>query len=132
MTTTQAPDDVLAPQPITAPDGYPEVLGELLTTLHHELRAAGLDITSANDIAWRATERIRDAWGGQIVYVPQGAAFNTRQRYEDIWRDFTGKNVPELARRYNLSEQAVYAAIRLMREEVARRNQMSLPLADQQ
>jgi Mor family transcriptional regulator len=117
-------------QPIQPPDSYPEILGELLVTLQSELHAAGLDVTSANDIAWRTAEKIRDAWGGQTVYVPQGTAFEARQRYEEIWQAFDGKNVHSLARRHNISEQAVYAALRFMRDEMQRRQQPQLPLEE--
>lgn len=113
---------------IEPPDAYPELLGDLLTNLARELKAAGLDVTSASDIAWRATEKVRDRWSGQTIYVPQAITYETRKRYEQIWNEFTGDNVPDLARRYRLSEQAVYAAIRHMREEHKRRAQLTLDL----
>lgn len=126
------PTDKGPPQakPIEPPQAYPEILGELLTLLAAELRSAGLDVTSSNDIAWRTTEVVRDRWGGQGIYIPQAVSFDTLQRYRAIWDAFTGQNVSDLARQFDLSEQAVYKAIRYMREETKRLNQLCLDLGE--
>lgn len=111
---------------IEPPTAYPEILGELLQLVATELREAGLDMTSANDIAWRTTEKVRDRWGGQGIYIPQAVSFETLERYRRLWDRFNGNNVSELAREFDLSEQAVYKALRYMREEVKRKNQLAL------
>ena len=104
-------------QPIIAPpENYPELLAELLTMLALELRQAGLDVTSANDIAWRTVERVRDSWGGQVIYIPSGNRFDSVKRYEAMWQAFDGRNHAELARKFGVSEQTVYNAISLMRK----------------
>lgn len=113
---------------VLPPEGYHELLAEMLTTLAVELHDAGLDTTSANDIAWRTTEVFRDRWGGQNIYIGQGLSFESLQRYKQIWDKFTGDNVAELARHFDLSEQAVYKAIRIMREQDRQARQGMLDL----
>lgn len=111
---------------VLPPDGYHELLAELLTTLAAELLDQGLAPAAANDIAWRTTELIRDRWGGQAVYIAQGVGFETLRRYQQIWDEFTGNNVPELARKFDLSEVAIYQALRYMREKDRRDRQGDL------
>jgi Mor family transcriptional regulator len=113
---------------ITPPPGYPELLSDLLTMLAGDLRDSGLPLHQANAIAWACTERLRDTWGGQSIYITQGLTFDTLQRYQAIWDKFNGQNVQELAREYDMSEQAIYKAIRIMRAETAKKNQLSLAL----
>jgi Mor family transcriptional regulator len=110
--------------PQDAPERYPELLGELLTSLQHELVREGVDKDKARPIAWNVVEKVRDAWGGQILYIPKGDAFDARARYEAIWQAFNGHNHADLARRFGVSEQTIYNAIREMRT----RNQLKLDL----
>lgn len=114
--------------PITPPEGYPEILSDLLTLLATKLAQSQVPQEQANTIAWECTEELRDVWGGQSVYINQGVTFETLRRYQEIWDKFTGDNIQELARSYDISEQAIYKAIRFMREEAKKRNQMALPL----
>ncbi|MBN8489614.1 MAG: hypothetical protein J0M20_18025, partial [Burkholderiales bacterium] len=99
---------------------------ELLTDAATMLVSGGLESTRANELAWNITELIRDRWGGQTLYIPQGLTFETLQRYESIWRAFTGDNVPELARQYDMSKMAVYRALAIMRERDRRARQGDL------
>lgn len=119
--TAEAPETV---QPIKPPESYPELLGDVLTAMQQELHAEGLDVTSSNDIAWRVTEKVRDAWGGQLVYIPSGSKYDAIRRYEAIWQAFNGHNHAELARKFGVSEQTIYNAIGEMRK----RNQLKLDL----
>jgi len=120
--TAEAPETV---QPIKPPESYPELLGDVLTLLQHELHADGLDVTSANGIAWRIAEAVRDAWGGQLVYIPSGNKYDAIRRYEAIWQAFNGHNHGELARKFGVSEQTIYNAVGAMRT----RQQLKLDLA---
>ncbi|MGO1073188.1 Mor transcription activator family protein [Lysobacter sp. CA199] len=60
-------------------------------------------------------QRMAEHWGGQSLYVPQGVALRVLPIHAEIYRRFTGRNAPELAREYGLSIQWVYQVIKRMR-----------------
>ncbi|KFB93040.1 positive regulator, partial [Trabulsiella guamensis ATCC 49490] len=64
--------------------------------------------------------------GGMQVYFPRGEVLNTIIRDMKIWRDFTGKNIPELVERYQVTYKTVYKAIRRMRRLEQRKYQPDL------
>lgn len=66
-------------------------------------------------------EDVRRAWGGSLLYVPRGDAYDRRQRDAALWSEFDGRNHVELAHRYGLSLPAVYDS--LARERARRRGE---------
>lgn len=62
----------------------------------------------------------------QYLYVPTPAREQARQRYDAIWRDFSGHNHVDLSLKYHLSVQQVYAIIKTMRKKAAQRYQADL------
>lgn len=105
---------------------YPELLAELAMQLHATLIQAGIEPATASRIARDCAERIRQDWGGQIIYVPIGQGFDTMQRWQEIWGKFKGDNVAELAREYKLTEVHVYRIVSKMRELERRSRQSDL------
>jgi Mor family transcriptional regulator len=60
-------------------------------------------------------------WGGQNVYFPMGLIWKASRRDREIFADFNGHNHHELARKYKISVQWIYAVIkRVKKEELAR------------
>lgn len=90
---------------------YPEILAEMVAFLVPELVTHGLDTAAANEAAISATESVRNAFAGQLVYIPRGNKFNVNERDEEIYRRFDGKNVVELAKDFNLAVPTVYRII---------------------
>lgn len=109
---------------------YPELLRDLAQLVAQAVQEAGIESARAAAIGETAAEHVRDAFGGQVVYVPKGAAFATRQRWERIWQDFTGHNHNELAAQYGMGVHGIYKVLAIMRAEHARRAQPDMFLAE--
>lgn len=105
---------------------YPELLADLAMQVHAVLIHAGIEPEMASKIARDCAERVRQDWGGQIIYVPIGQGFETMQRWQEIWGKFKGDNYDELAREYELTEVHVYRIIARMREAERRARQSDL------
>lgn len=106
---------------------YPQLLADLATHVAKFLEERlGIPQTDAEAAGFNTAEHVRELWGGQMLYIPEGVSFETRKRYEEIWGKFDGKNVSELAVEYGLSVQQLYKIIRIMRAESVRKNQHKL------
>ena len=51
-------------------------------------------------------------YGGTNIYIPQMSELLKNQKYSLIIKDYTGGNIKELARKYNVSERTVYRLVR--------------------
>lgn len=87
---------------------YPELIGDLAEWLASALMGRGLDQEEANDMALDIAERVRHQYGGQLLYIPKGTAFDRNERDAEIFQKFDGKNHGDLAAEYGLTVQHVY------------------------
>lgn len=75
----------------------------------------------AEDTARTIVDRMLMEWAGQQVYIP----IRHPRRDDMIMADFTGNNVPELARKYHLSVRTIHKIVarktREARDQAARR-----------
>ncbi|WP_072669484.1 Mor transcription activator family protein [Vibrio injensis] len=55
-------------------------------------------------------------FGGFPVYVPKGRKLDSELKKIQIWHDFKGNNVEELARKYSVSVFHVYHVLKQMRK----------------
>lgn len=102
---------------------YPEIFAEMVVFLVQELVNRGLDMDAANEAAMSATEKVRIAFAGQLLYIPRGDKFNIAERDEEIYGRFDGTNVAELARDYKLSVAHVYRVISKCRTKLSTNKQ---------
>lgn len=105
---------------------YPEILSDLAQRVTEQLVKTGMDVQNATVVGRQAAEDIRQHWGGQLVYIPQGMSYERRQEYEEIWTAFTGDNHGELARRFKKSVSQIYRIVEIMRAEEMRKHQTDL------
>lgn len=82
--------------------------------------------SEAESFGRRVADMLADDWGGISVYFPKSASSRFQRRNADLFADYTGRNMVELAKKYGLSEQRIYA---ILKEERARRRvrQMVFP-----
>ena len=66
----------------------------------------------AREFGRRVADMLAEDWGGSSVYIPKNLAARFRKR------DATGNNIAELAQKYGLTQQRVYA---ILKAERARR-----------
>lgn len=101
---------------------FPALLSQLNALLRRELEKYGVDPRLSLELVYAMSSQI----GGMQVYFPRGEALNAIIRDMKIWRDFTGKNIPELVERYQVTYKTVYKAIRRMRRLEQRKYQPDL------
>ena len=71
----------------------------------------------AREFGRRVADMLAEDWGGSSVYIPKNLA-RFRKRDAKLYREFTGNNIAELAQKYGLTQQRVYA---ILKAERARR-----------
>jgi Mor family transcriptional regulator len=101
----------------------PEILVDLAQKVAARLVGmAGLAQDVANQVAIQVAEDMAEDWGGQIIYVPKGRAYQIAKAHLEIWRKFTGDNHAELASEFDLTVPAIYRILkRVRRQEMAKR-----------
>lgn len=105
---------------------YPELLADLAERAAGILRAEGLAPDRAQAVGFQVAEAVRQHWGGQLIYVPVGAHYETGQRDLEMWRDFNGCNHEALVRQYNVTIVHVYRVVKKMRRLQRARDQRDL------
>lgn len=71
-------------------------------------------IQDANEASMAVVNRLREVFGGQLVYFPKGVQDDVTERDERMFNEFDGKNHKELAKKYDLTLQQVYRRLRTM------------------
>ncbi|WED29183.1 positive regulator of late transcription [Vibrio sp. DW001] len=95
---------------------------DMMLTVHESLRSELAKIGLDERYALVLLARLCEDTGGLQYYFPKGDLLENQLKRMHIWKEFNGNNVPELAKKYDLSTQNVYVAIRHMRSlEMAKR-----------
>lgn len=105
---------------------YPELLTDLRDQLKAMLAGEGLGQEECDRIARKAAEHLRQHWGGQNVYFPQGVSHEVRERAIALFEAFNGTNLADLAKREGISTMTAYRWVRYAREEHVRKTQGQL------
>ncbi|MDY6979177.1 MAG: Mor transcription activator family protein [Pseudomonadota bacterium] len=84
--------------------------------------AAGMSQDDARVAACAVARAVAKDWGGMQIYIPKGLSL----RDVEIYSQFTGNNVPELCRRYGLTEVRIYQIIDKARKAHIARTQPDL------
>ncbi|NYT80921.1 DNA-binding protein [Alcaligenaceae bacterium] len=101
----------------------PELLRDLADQVKDVLMKYGEEREErAELLGVEVAERISKNWGGMNIYMPLGVVMQRHRKAIEIWNDFDGSNVDQVARKHGVSIQWVYKIIKEMRaEELARR-----------
>jgi len=90
-----------------------------------------IDPIKASSLGEEAAERVAKAWGGITVYFPKGDYIHSHRMAQDVWQDFNGSNVQELARKHGISLVWAYKIIKNKRaEDLANRQGRLFPSDD--
>ncbi|MDG4949149.1 transcriptional regulator [Actinobacillus equuli subsp. haemolyticus] len=101
----------------------PEILLDLAKHIETEL-VSGFKASEedAKNFAIKMAQTIAKNWGGEVIYIPRNIGLLLSERDKKIYDEFNGTNHRELARKYNVSMQWVYAIVkRVGKEEIAKR-----------
>lgn len=109
-------------------DSYPELLQDARDQVAAIARDHGLTDDAAAGLAHQVAEHLRRHWGGQLIYIPQGARYDRERRADAIYERFDGRNAPELMREYSISKSEFYRIINTARTRAVARRQRDLDL----
>jgi len=109
----------------------PELLQDMASQVQAVLVEYGeINPSIASGLGQEAAERIAQAWGGNLVYVPKGDSIRGDRRAQKIWENFNGRNAQELARQHGISIVWAYKIIKRKRDEEINRRQGVLFTSD--
>lgn len=94
------------------PEKTPEILVSLQNTIKVVLEEKQIPPDQAEEIAVIIYEKISSEWGGSMLYIPKSTNNLLCRRNEKILSEFDGANHAELARKYHVSVQWLYALLR--------------------
>lgn len=89
------------------PENYLEQLEQIGQILYRELLELNMPEADANAKAFKMVEALRAAVGGGAIYFPLGMQYELSIRDQEIWAQFRGNNIPQLASKYKLSQMQV-------------------------
>lgn len=94
---------------------WPRTIVEMTEVVAAAFARAGRSAHQAEEDAETAVRALSEYFGGRMFYLPMAKGESIAARDDRIWREFDGKNVKDLARKYGLSEQGVYRVLAKMR-----------------
>lgn len=55
--------------------------------------------------------KLSDAFGGTTIYIPQRRELEKNKVYNQIYKEFDGRNLQELTQKYGVSKSTVYKIV---------------------
>jgi Mor family transcriptional regulator len=110
----------------TEDDDYPELLTDIAEQVAIALKPHLPAEAEAKRIGFEVAEHIRHHHAGEMIYFPRGRRFEANRLHEEIWQKFTGRNQPELAKEFKMTEPSIYRILKFMQLRASRKNQLSL------
>ena len=95
---------------------WPEGLTELASIIEESLKGVGYEQDERLKITETTLKAMAFLAGGRTFYLPRGKKLESAIRNFHIFQEFTGDNVPELARKHSLTEVQIYSILRSQRE----------------
>jgi Mor family transcriptional regulator len=109
------------------PEGrWPQMLADFIDVLRAAYKRDGLDDEQTDRLARQGVLALSDYLGGRYFYLAKGENLKAFLRDDQIWREFNGQNIAELAQRYNVSERHVYRVLAEQRAMRRKRRQGQL------
>lgn len=102
----------------------PAKLQSLISLFEHELTKAGY--LHAHSVAQQLVMAQAHYFGGMQIYLPRNDRLKRCLRDIQIYREYKGNNVRQLARRYRLTEITIYAILRDQTAAEKARRQLDL------
>lgn len=94
------------------PEGrWPQMLADFIDVLRAAYLRNGVDEADADPLARAGVLALSEYLGGRYFYLAKGDSLKAALRDDEIWREFTGRNISELAERHRVSERHVYRVL---------------------
>ena len=97
------------------------LLAEMAHTIKQCLVAEKINTDRAEQIAYDATDNVRQHFGGINVFIPKDKSLDRMARNSEIFRQFTGGNHEELALKFDMSIQHIYRVVERARAAHSRK-----------
>lgn len=107
---------------------WPKILVEMIDVLSCELERQQFAKKEAKLTACKLVGVMAHYLGGNAIYLPSGDKMEKTLLEVQMFNDFNGSNVPELVRKYRVSQTNVYDIIRRQRALQRKRYQRDLPI----
>lgn len=104
----------------------PEYLADFLFLCTRTLIESGIDEEIAVIVSNNICERMCESWGKQLIYFPEFDSQERLVRNAKIFNECNGSNHHELAKKYDLSIQAVYRIYKSVLQDHVSKNQGKL------
>lgn len=89
-----------------------EMLVDIAEQVEERLVAIGTEHAEAQRLGWEVARRLNAFWGGGVLYICKGLAYEIARRDQEIYRRFNGENHDWLAKEYDLTVQHVYRIVK--------------------
>lgn len=88
----------------------------LYDIIYHALIRQGMVGEQVLAVAEESTDTVLDEFGGENLYIPKNISGKAHRRNRQIYDEFTGDNHDELAKKYGVTLQRIYAIIKEQRQ----------------
>jgi len=105
---------------------WPTTLAEAIDVLAADGIERGLDEKAAIKEARRTMILLANYWGGHTVYLPRDEKLRLALRDNQIWLEFKGNNIRQLADKYKLTTTMIYIILKKQRQLTIARKQNTL------
>lgn len=89
----------------------PEIILEFRSLFRTELKELGIPSSDLDQASNQLVSRFCKMFGGSMIYIPKGLAVATESRNDLIIKEFNGRNISELARKYGICVQQAYRIV---------------------
>lgn len=102
---------------MSLPERSADLLMQNMLVIEDKLIENGIDKKVASKIANDTVNVLRITFGGEQFYYPKGSELDQLLKHHEIYKKFTGNNVPALAKEFGLSTVHVYRIIKKVTEQ---------------
>ncbi|WP_321276941.1 Mor transcription activator family protein [Thiomicrorhabdus indica] len=95
---------------------WPQRMVELYEVISIVLEKQSLSESENHQLSAILVKAIGEYFGGQSFYLPRNQKMERFMRDIAIYKEFTGDNIAELAKKYKVTHQTVYVAIAKQRD----------------
>ncbi|MDZ7870745.1 MAG: Mor transcription activator family protein [Rheinheimera sp.] len=103
-----------------------ELLDDVVEQAKNVLVDHGVDTDVSEQAATAIAEHLADHWGGQLINFPKNFLYKLAQRDRVIYDEFNGRNISDLARKFNMSVRGIYKVINRAQKRAVKEEQPDL------
>ncbi|MGN0920260.1 MAG: Mor transcription activator family protein [Cellvibrio sp.] len=104
-------------------DGF---LDDLAAQVTATLKELNIDESKAEIAAAEVSAKVVSNYGGQQLYIPKDYAHKSQDRALAIYEACNGRNFPEVATQFDISERSVYRIHKRIRAQIIAQNQSDM------